>query len=496
MPWALAAERSWRFEVDAAGPGVASTFPAEGARDAALTGAIVLEFSEPLAPSSVNAYSIELSDLSQAIPASLSVQGATVTLVPSVALQPGRSYRVSVRGSVADALGNPMGTAFELNFMTDQGRFAYPVRLAPAISTDAMAIGDVNGDGMADVVLTSGMADAPADESALFVAAGRADGSLGTPARTGAGRFLSCWLTSVAIGDLDGDGRNEVVVGGNGCGAAVFRQGSGGSLVLASLLNRADMARVRLADLDGDGRAELLGGSLASDQLSIWRQNAAGELVLHATPGLGATGAADFEVADVNGDGRPDLVAAVSGSYVAVLRQQADGSFAAPDRLATDNSWGGPQGIAVGDLNGDGRKDVVIAAGGNWPNAYIGVFHQRSDGSLGPMSRMASHDIPLAVRVADLDGDGRADVIVSHQGWMKAGIYLQQADGTLAAEELFIAPYGNFNPHSMAVGDVNRDGRPDIALAGELLLQKPGTNPLTRLAPSRWRTLSGSPGAK
>lgn len=491
---AFVGERVWHFDLDATAPAVVSTLPPEGGTDVALTSPIVLQFSEPLDPASVNASSVSLTDLGTPIQVSFAVVGSTVTITPQTALPRGRALQVQVSPAVTDTLGNPLDQYFTLSFRSDPGRFALPSALAPTVTTEAMAIGDVNGDGINDVVLTSSVASDPSDQFGLFVLAGRADGTLSPPMRIGTGSLLGCWLTSVAIGDVDGDGRNDVVVGGNGCGAQVFHQAADGSLVASQFLNRAATATLRIADLDGDGRADLVGVSGGSDIVNVWHQNAAGQLVLQATPSLGVTGAHDIEIGDVNSDGRPDLVVTINGGFpgqnVAVLRQQADGSFKAPIFLAADPTWGA-FGVAIGDLNGDGRNDVVVTTGGNSPTS-IGVYYQGIDGTLGAMTQIATYDSPMAVRVVDINNDGRADIVVSHQGWLSVGIYFQQADGSLAAEDRFPAPYGNYNAQSMAVGDVNRDGRPDIVIAGELLLQRPLPAP-TSAPPGRARALTLAP---
>ncbi len=473
---ALAAERTWQFDIDATGPRVLSTTPAEGAQGVGPTQPIVIRFSEPLLANSVNDYSVQL--ISQGIPAAttVTVDGSTVTLTPRTSLQRGQTYEAGVTSSVADERGNAVQPEFRLRFQTDQGRFAPGVPLAPAVTTDAMAIGDVNSDGINDVVLTSGIATDPANQFSLFVLPGRADGSLAAPVRVDVS--LGCWLDAVVIGDVNGDGRNDVVVGGQGCGAQVFRQTSGGQLVPAQLLNRAATQRLRMADLNADGRLDLVGTGGADGNVNVWLQSGSGVLTLHATPTFDAGFTKDIEIGDVTGDGRPDLIAVVSGSqagqHVAVLRQNADGSYAAATYLAANSTWGA-SAVAVGDLNGDGRKDVVVTTGGNSPTS-IGVYYQSPTGSLGAMTPISTYDSPMAVRVADVDGDGRDDVVVSHVGWTHIGVYLQRGDGTLAPEDLFRAPYGSFNPNAMAVGDVNRDGRPDIVISGELLLQRNGAS--------------------
>ena len=100
-----------------------------------------------------------------------------------------------------------------------------------------------------------------------------------------------------------------------------------------------------------------------------------------------------------------------------------------------------------------------------------------------------SYDIPEPVEVADVDGDGRADVITLHSGWLKAGVYRNQVGGILGQEELYSLPnMSSFDPHGLAVGDVTGDGWPDLAIAdpnnGLVLLRNTGTGPVPTPSPS------------
>jgi hypothetical protein len=126
--------------------------------------------------------------------------------------------------------------------------------------------------------------------------------------------------------------------------------------------------------------------------------------------------------------------------------------------------------VAVGDLNGDGRADLAATAGGNRPTD-IAVFRQAADGTLSTALPLPTYDVPVAARIVDVDGDGRLDLVVSHSGWSTVGVYLQRTDGTLAPEERHESSGGWWNPEAMAVADVNGDGRVDILIEGQLLLQ-------------------------
>jgi hypothetical protein len=476
---AVAAARSWSFGVDATSPGLVSSTPAAGAQEVPLTTQIALLFSEPLAASTVNAGSVTVVDQGGnpvAGAATLGSDGATVSFTLGAPLARRQSYNVSVSTAVTDLIGNPVSPV-AFGFRTDQGRFAEPVSLAPALPAFSAAFGDVNSDGIEDVLFTV----VPSAGSPLAVMYGRGDGTLSAPTLIAGGPAGSTF-SAIAIGDVNGDGRPDVVVGADYQGMQVFLQAADGSLVAGDFLNYVHARALRIADIDGDGRMELLAVSVLSSTVDIWHQDANGHLFLQRSLDFGVAAGYGvvfgtgygLEVGDVNGDGLPDIVVtiagAASGKNVAVFLAQPGGAFAAPIYLAADPTWGAT-GVAIGDVNGDGRNDIVVSTGGN--QAWIGIYYQAPDGSLGPMVAVPTYDIPDALRIADINGDGRADIVVMHGVFSAVGVYLQQADGTLAPETLYDAPNSASGADAMVVGDINRDLRPDILYGGELILQKP-----------------------
>ena len=119
-------------------------------------------------------------------------------------------------------------------------------------------------------------------------------------------------------------------------------------------------------------------------------------------------------------------------------------------------------------MTGDGRNDVVVSYGGNKPNAFVAVLaYNAITHELEPPVAYSSYDLPRPVDVADFDLDGLADLVTLHDAWLAAGVYRQQAAGALSPEELYSLPYGDYEPHGLAVGDVNGDGSPDVVLADD-----------------------------
>ena len=126
-----------------------------------------------------------------------------------------------------------------------------------------------------------------------------------------------------------------------------------------------------------------------------------------------------------------------------------------------------PSGLAIGDFNDDGRLDVVGSVGNNHPYSWISIFYQRADGTLAPYFDMQSGNIPAAMIGADVSGDGRDDLIVSHDGWAAFGLYQQGLGGFgLLTERGFPMPnLSHLNKQGLATGDINSDGCADVVFA-------------------------------
>jgi hypothetical protein len=330
---------------------------------------------------------------------------------------------------------------------------------------EAVAIGDVTCDGRPDVVLTTTSYSDPANDYRVFVFPQLANGTLGTAVSYPYGARGS--RNGLVLTDLNRDSCLDVVVG-HGTGISVLLANRAtGSLSSAVVTVNADADTVSSMDVNRDGNLDII--SLGwSRGATLFYGNGAGAFPQIAALATNASGYNDHEVGDLNSDGIPDL-AVMSGQTYAVpnlsvhLHNGTNGLSTTPRTyFMGQNELAG--GIGIGDVNGDGRRDVVLSRPRNSPTVLWLMLQDASGNLVGPTT-ISSYDIPDSLQVADVDGDGDDDIVVAHSGWLKVGVYLQEA-GVLRPEALYSLPYASsYAPQGLAVGDFSGDGCADVALA-------------------------------
>jgi hypothetical protein len=147
--------------------------------------------------------------------------------------------------------------------------------------------------------------------------------------------------------------------------------------------------------------------------------------------------------------------------------QDAEGRFTEQSFDVSDVTH---DGLATADVTGDSREDVVVAASHNTPYSRLKVFPQLPQGGISPNPIVYdSYDLPESLSALDMTGDGREDVVVLHDGWMRIGVYEQSATGGLGPEQLFPKRYaGNYPYPDLRLADLDADARPDIAVMDQL----------------------------
>jgi hypothetical protein len=350
--------------------------------------------------------------------------------------------------------------------------FQPAVTYATGSRPEVVAIGDLDGDGRNDIALvTSTTFNDPANDNMVHVFLQNTDGTLKPRVKYPVGGTSS----SIDIGDVNADGRADIAVGVDDVTndrIGVLLQNAAGTLDAVVSYPTPNANQVKIGDFNGDGRMDVASLSWGPNGtgLDVFLQNETGTLAPRVTHTVPHGGSDELDAGDVNGDGRTDIVV-MSGQIwalpdLSVLLQNSDGTLGAPTSYSLSASNVNPAGVAIGDTNGDDRDDIVVSYGGNRPNASIGRFLQNAEGTMDPAVSYPSYDIPSAIVLADVDGDDRKDALVLHGGWERLGVYRQYPSGDFVNEELYTIPYAShYKPQALAVGDINGDSRPDAVIA-------------------------------
>ena len=369
---------------------------------------------------------------------------------------------------VISTSGGSVGSP-SIGILLNKGNGTFPARADYGVNHQpySVATGDFNRDGKPDLVV--------ANDGGYTISVLRNYGN-GTFA-SGTDYSTASHPVAVAVGDLNGDGRPDIVIA-NYFISVMLGNGDGTFAARVDYTQGAYFSSVTLGDLNGDGRPDIVAVN-SFGSILVLMNNGNGTFAAGVSYPVGS-GPGSAAIADFNGDGKPDIVTANAGSNtISVLFNNGNGTFAAKVDYPTGNL---PQALTVGDFNGDGRPDIVTANLGNYqsPSSLqtydgktVSVLLNKGNGTFAPKVDYTVGPGPFSVAVGDINGDGKADIVTADVGvsyssydgsysGSAVSVLLGRGDGTFAAGQDYTVGYA---PRSVVLADFNGDGKLDIATA-------------------------------
>jgi FG-GAP-like repeat/FG-GAP repeat/PQQ-like domain len=364
------------------------------------------------------------------------------------------------------------GSAQTVSFRNAAGS---PVAVGGRLSSVAAA--DFNGDGRLDVAVVNGQQNtvsvflgsgtgtfSAAPQSPFTVNGGILSGSVPTAiavSDVNADGHPDLAITNIPINPLTVIG--GAITGHIGGAVAVLLGRADGSFNTASNFGTAaDLpSSVAIGDLNGDGKRDLAIANLNSGNVSVLLGNGSGTSfpVAPGSPFAVGTRPASIAIADLNSDGKPDLaVANADDNAVAILMGQGDGTFI-PNTNSPVEVGARPASVALADLDGDGKLDLAAA---DLTDGKVSVSLGDGTGTFPTVQDYPVGRNPISVAVADFNSDGKLDIVAANNVSHMVSILVGNGNGTFKpARHVSVAG----DPQSIAVADFDGNNQPDVVSA-------------------------------
>ena len=438
-------------------PVLQSIDPLSNTHTAPLTASVSITYDQPMSLTHVTTatfavHAMQTGLLSQ----TYGVKDGTIALTPTNAFKAGELVQVSATTGTLNYTGTepaaPTVWAFRAETLSGSGQFLVANDVGPGDdNTRAAALGDVDGDGNLDLVVGNLQ-----QQNVVYL--GMGDGTFETTGHSFGSSDAQTY--GLALGDLDGDGDLDIAVANAGTNKIYLNDGDGTFDTTSNSAGGGNSWDVALGDMDGDGDLDAVVAN-RTQQNVIYFNNGHGEFANpHSFGTASPFRSASVALGDLDGDGDLDVVIGDNYSY-RVFLNLGDGTLDA----GSGSNVGGydAYAVALGDLDGDGDLDLVLGHL-NAPNQIRlndgdPTFHYSS-----PPSHTFGYDSDdtQSIDLGDVDGDGDLD-IVEGNGYQNK-VYLNDGDGSVDTTAYDLGP-GDDPTNDVVLGDVDGDGDLDAAVS-------------------------------
>jgi hypothetical protein len=290
------------------------------------------------------------------------------------------------------------------------------------------------------------------------------------PSFTGPSQFKSA-----SIKDLDGDGKPDIAIAGSDLAALTVLRNNNNPGYVTGFQNRSDIyvrkskeypLQVLAGDIDGDGKPELLLSKADSNLFMVFKNNCSPGTISFSLPTRFNTGdsAVSLAIGDLNMDGKTDVaVTDYNDNTVSVFKNISTGGnilFGSAVKFTTGDK---PVSVSIGDLDGDRRPDLIIS---NQGSKTLSAF--RNTSIPGTISFAARIDIPSIfaynTALGDLDGDGRMDLVAVNKPDTLVSVFMNTGTVGNISFATRLNLRANFSPEWVVLSDLDGDGKADISV--------------------------------
>ena len=351
-----------------------------------------------------------------------------------------------------------------------------------AARANSIAVGDVSGDGRDDLVFLS-LRSAPTNSRMeVYAAYQRGDGRLDAAVKIA--ELGNEFEYQLLIADLDRNGVGDIIT--TTFNDVTVLRSNGDGTFTSSRTAAGDPHELVATDVDRDGYLDVLVDSSDTSATVVH----GGPSGIDRTSTLPLPSSAVRTTGDVTGDGLDDLILATIFNRpleeFRIYPALVSGGYAAPVVLSRPMGSNQTSSLAVGDFNADGRGDLVLDEAKDFGNLHL--YLQDSQGNLTSSLDIARQRGSGSLLASDLNRDGRTDLAIAHSGWGYIGYYLQTGIG-LAPETVIEAYQYMGRANYFAAGDLNHDGCGDLVVSrwsqSPVLLYGQGCAPRPRIADCR-----------
>ncbi len=356
--------------------------------------------------------------------------------------------------------------------------FASPISLTSGSGTTSYPQGivapDIDGDGKPDIVATNYTNSTMSVFKNIFTSGTFSSSSFATKID-----YTGVLVNLISTGDIDGDGKPDIAIPTYGSSStlfSLFRDSSTTGVI--NFANRYDMnanttpAYIGIGDLDGDGKNDLVVTNYGSGNISIFRNTGSvGGFSFASKVDLTAgSGPSTVAISDIDGDGKNDIVVTNYTSYTITVFRNTNSSGSISSSYFTSSTYSTPyypNFIKIDDIDGDGRKDILTS---NYGSNNISIFRNTStSGTISLATRLdyttgSGTSCTQGSAIVDLDGDGLKDIAVANRCNNTFSVFKNlSTSGTISLATQVTYSTGS-TPCDLTSADFDGDGRMDIAL--------------------------------